>query len=156
MCLKRIAWVGHLGKHPGSHKSISTTDDSMEWLVNDWLENNKGFTFSDLWEHDYVDLNRNRDFLLEDKQYDIVVICFVFHPVRSFGDRAGTCAVSPKHSISRWQKRLIKTKARLILAFGGMTEVSGLHLGEFGKYKRLLDREGFSQMSVWELTTAAS
>lgn len=147
----RIAWVGHRGKRRYSDLCWLPADSKMEALVQDWLFKNKNLVVDESATHDYIDLNCQRDFLKEKHKYDIVVLCFLFNPVRSkYGDVRGACAISEKHNVVNWRKRLIKAGAKYIFAFGSALEVSGKWLGEFGKYKKVLKEEPLSYLCVWE------
>lgn len=86
-------------------------------------------------KHDYVDLNVGRDFLKENKTYDMVILGNIWHPdpgeVRL---ESGIFAVSPQHGISTWKRRLVGTKAEIIGVFG--SDLGGDQIGDLPGYTR--------------------
>lgn len=97
-----------------------------------------------LTSYDFIDLNRDRDFLKENKRYDIVVLIYIFilsqeeminEQLYSRNDHF--TKTSELHSQENWRKRLLNTEAEEILIFGydPYSEVSGKYIGELEKYK---------------------
>ena len=87
-------------------------------------------------EFDAIDLNEGRDFLLEDKRYDAIILQFVNR--QGYTDKPGFEVTSPKSSWSNWRKRLSATGARVVFAYGRDSEVSGVFLERLdGGYTRL-------------------
>lgn len=88
---------------------------------------------------DHIDLRNGRDFLQEDKKYDIVVLMFIFAFVQEIHWDLDT-KTSLKHSKENWCKRLIDTGAKHIIAHGSDlgygTEIDGEWLGELEGYKK--------------------
>lgn len=121
--------------HVGAHKPF-TADDLTRLgsvVANGYFEFRLG-------PADVINLEYGRDFLVEDKQYDCVLLHTIFHANRPewlqmAQAAAHTIIVSPKHSLEAWRERLIKTDAKLICAYGGkMCSLEGWHIGDLPGY----------------------
>jgi hypothetical protein len=96
---------------------------------------------------DCIDLNKGRDFLQEDAEYDIVILHYIFNPPT---DRANWEQVAGKnftakqrkaflnstdHSSERWNRRLKATNAQYIFVFFSYsTEVGYDYIGAIEGY----------------------
>jgi hypothetical protein len=100
-------------------------------------------------DNDNINLHTGRDFLIEDKQYDVVVLHYIFNPKLS--TNLGMFAQSPHHSIDRWINRLIDSRAQVIVTFGGYTEVSQCTIGPISGY--VLESHG--DWGIYQLDSSA-
>ena len=98
-------------------------------------------------EHDTINLEVGRDFLLEDGKYDLVMVHSIFYAETSNGvirpdPRISEIGVSPHHCLKKWRTRLLRTKARLIVVYEGIAmSLNGHDLGNLSGYERIfLDR----------------
>jgi hypothetical protein len=94
-------------------------------------------------QFDGIDLNDGRDFLAEDRQYDIVVLHFVFrdaHRVAKEWAEAPELRVSPRASWEAWRRRLSASGARLIV---GMGEVGGGYIVTLDGYESVKVEDEF-------------
>lgn len=91
---------------------------------------------------DAINLADDRDFLLENDPYDLVIV----HSVLSTGMRQDLripghereLMVSQEHSIKNWKRRLVETGAQyIIIAEGQPYTLSGWELGELPGYEVL-------------------
>lgn len=103
-------------------------------------------------EPDLIDLRLGRDFLKENKTYDIVVLNYIYLPEvnnsnsdfkRMKGDYS--FKVSELQSRENWRKRLIETGAAQILIFGYsvVSEITGEYIGELEGYKLTVKQDKF-------------
>jgi hypothetical protein len=96
---------------------------------------------------DIIDLNGGRDFLKEERKYDIVCLHYIFaldirtlsqsekHTALILGVQQYT--VSDIHTPENWRKRLISTEAKSIIVYGQIecdSEVNYKYLGEIDGY----------------------
>ena len=97
-----------------------------------------------LTSYDFINLNNGRDFLKENKRYDIVVLIYIFLLSREEIINAAPHAindpltkVSELHTKKNWRQRLLDTEAREILIFGLFedSEISGRYIGELDNYR---------------------
>lgn len=96
---------------------------------------------------DLIDLRLNRDFLTENLNYDVVILCYIFSLSQTEQKRDPlyekiikhdlSARVSPLHSPKNWRKRLLETNAKNILIFGfsPMSEVTGHYIEELTNYQ---------------------
>lgn len=93
---------------------------------------------------DLVDLGRGRDFLREDKTYNIVALIFIFRyrreeilddPMLDVFDADPMYRTSASHMKTNWVRRLISTKASQILVFGTSPSISYSFLGPLPGYQ---------------------
>jgi hypothetical protein len=145
--------IALVGAH-GSSFDVSILADAMLVLG---LE---GIKPSDL---DMIDLRNGRDFLREDLEYDIVILCYIYVATDSqesvlyqmkdlcqlLGIYSIDTVVSPFHSQMNWRKRLQSTKAKSILVFGCYpeSEVTGEYVGDLPGYKQEVQTNAAG--SVW-------
>lgn len=142
-----IAHVGYVG---------SSYDQDMQREAFDFLVK-RGFEHSDMigagQEDDFIDLHKGRDFLQEDKGYDLVILYHLFCPsdaqldtqkqitAKNVGD-AGFFAVSQRHCRDAWKRRLETCYAEAIICFGqtwergSPSEIRGEYLGDLRNYTR--------------------
>ena len=124
--------VAHVGDSGGDNDG-RYTQIAFEWL-HDHLP---GLVNNVKLDNDYIDLNNRRDFLAENKKYDIVIIKYVFDAPTKLGDHhKGFFGVSEHHSSKNWRYRILRSNAKVVFAFGGDTEISGFVLGDINGYKR--------------------
>jgi hypothetical protein len=141
----RIAHVGDVG----NERDLTIRVVAMAWAVKHCghLLDSKKPT------HDFVDLNRDRDFLLEDHKYDIVIVHYIWAglPLHHTTLTARVTATSAVQSPEKWRERLAGTEASLIFAFGGGTEVALRYIGDIPGYAK---KECFEpppvQFGVWQ------
>jgi hypothetical protein len=92
-------------------------------------------------ELDVINLLQGRDFLKEKKKYDFVILHSIFHTrpefmQRHLQDGSMKKEISPLHTIERWQRRLVSTKATKIFVWELRPfSLSGWHLNELPGYK---------------------
>lgn len=130
--------VAHVGastnpKNPELHWMQSDRDRLHE--VGEWLEKRDSEIAQEYYNKrsdDYIDLNDNRDFLKENKTYDIVILHHIYEPGRVRD--ASPFRISPVHNRQNWIKRLHSTGAKYIFAYGDIDEVSGRWLGSIAGY----------------------
>lgn len=102
----------------------------LHYLVKNGFDADKGVL------HDDIDLNYGRDFLTENKEYDIVVLHYIFNGNPYFDlSQKGFFKTSSKHDVENWKIRLLNTKAKLIFAYGTSTEVGLEYIGTIPGYK---------------------
>jgi hypothetical protein len=125
--MRKIAHVGTLH---------TETDRTIDILVLDYLVRNHPNYLTDDAVHDDINLQWGRDFLLEDKTYDIVTIQFLYSECNEIpsNNQNPYLRGSPIHSPENWRKRLIATNADFIFAFGDFTEVNSLYFGTLEGY----------------------
>jgi hypothetical protein len=136
--MKHIAHVGH----------TKSSDDRKRFnKVLDFMIDNGGMTLND-WlaaEHDYFDLAKNgRDFLAEEKHYDLVILHFIFrgsHLPAESSEYIPELRVSQHSSWCNWRHRLLKCDADYIFPFGAGTEVSGSFLSLLDGYQLYANHE---------------
>ncbi len=91
---------------------------------------------------DYIDLSHSRDFLTENKQYDVVILHYLFNPgdvpiPKHVAETFPTTKTSPLQSPEAWRERLIATEAKYILVYGShSTEIRGWYIGDLPGYER--------------------
>jgi hypothetical protein len=130
-----------------------SADDWHYHIVLDWLLEHRPELAAAHWDHDHIDLHTGRDFLSEHGTYDVVIIHYVFGP-RSLSsdtpaDQLIALAQSKLHSPRNWRARLVETRAKLVFAIGGDTEVSTDYLRELDGYSLRSIRRLFGQASVY-------
>ena len=89
---------------------------------------------------DIINLNNGRDFLIERRRYDAVILHSIFHSNRPYAMklalRTGGTNSSLVHSIERWRKRLVSTHARVIVVWELLpAALSGWNLGDLPQYR---------------------
>jgi hypothetical protein len=93
--------------------------------------------------HDFIDLNKGRDFLKEDKTYDIIVLIYIFlyssEEMKDDGlyhPNDPLTKTSPLHTKENWRKRLLASQAKDILIFGLYedSEITGKYIGNLSGY----------------------
>lgn len=125
----KVAWVGY----------IDSNND--KWYCNELV--NLGFAPKDR-TNDYIDLIDNRDFLRENEQYDIVVLCYIFNLQSKDDQRKLTkkiinskWRVSDLSTPDNWKDRLLKTKAQRIIAIGDKSEIAADYLDNICDYSQV-------------------
>lgn len=111
---------------------------------------------------DIINLNLGRDFLKEDKEYDYVILNYIFDPgdkpnaaylAFQVGDEFNTSKLqSPK----AWNKRLKSTKAKKIFIFSGGdkgSEVDGRYIGPIEGYNQKLISNTCGEIWVYDRKT---
>lgn len=131
--MSTLAMVGFTG---------SNLDLSITYTFAQWLDS-IGVHITNL-KPDVLDLSIKRDFLLEDKTYDYVVLMMIFRYSSDELDEFDREAqrfmpqlqVSKNHSVANWKARLISTKAKVIyiVGFDKIAEVSPGWLGDLPGY----------------------
>lgn len=135
----RIAHVGHTKTLEDLTRIIKV----VTWCLDNGYNPKKG-------TNDYIELQHGRDFLIEKETYDIVILHFLFRGGFAVAPARLQCkelAYSPHASWASWRRRLVATRAKLIFAFGGSTEVSGSYLVDLPGYKSFHE----DQFSVFTL-----
>jgi hypothetical protein len=93
---------------------------------------------------DFVNLHQGRDFIKEDKIYDIVVLIYIFKWTKEqcqndnlYNKHDSSIKVSDIHTPENWRKRLLNTEAKEILIFGysDESEITGNYIGDLENYK---------------------
>jgi hypothetical protein len=143
----RIAHVGFTG----SISDETIYIDSYNYIK---IEDN------DIYE-DFLDLSKGRDFLKENKKYDIVILYFIFkyrNDELSESEKStlglfppNEFLVSDLHFPETWRQRLLETEASMILIHCGEydSEVNGEYIGELPDYNReKITNKGF----IWRYT----
>jgi hypothetical protein len=125
---KQVAWVGHINS------------DNDKWYCNELMK--LEFVPKDR-INDFIDLIDNRDFLRENEEYDIVVLCYIFYmqskdDQRKFFKRiiSSKWRVSDLSTPDNWKDRLIKTKAQRIIAIGEKSEIAADYLDNICGYDK--------------------
>ncbi len=130
--------------------------------IHDWCDQH-GFDITPL-VRDEVDLNCGRDFLMEEKKYEVVVLHFLFRGglgIFNNGGSKGQRNTVPQLRYSTeanwvsWVHRLRRSEARLIFAFGGLHEVSGDYLNNIADYSRKIFsvRMAYGDFTVFQRET---
>lgn len=118
--------------HVGAYKKFSEADSGRQVRCLVWLVNNDSNIRS--FKHEVINLKYGRDFLLENKEYDIVILHSIF--LYSIKNPQKQVMVSPEHSIENWKKRLIITNANYIFICEGQPcTLSGWKIGELVGYE---------------------
>jgi hypothetical protein len=118
--------VAHVG-HTGTLNDFKRIAEVIEWCGKHGQEIGKG---------DFFNLSKGRDFLREDKKYEVVVLHFIFRG--GFGvnnSKHPELGLSPLASWSNWRKRLVDSGAKWIFAYGGMAEVGGTYIVNLDGYR---------------------
>jgi hypothetical protein len=105
-----------------------------------WIERNDGAMAERNLDGDVINLNNrpSRDFLEEDWTYDIVVLLWLFDPEGLWPrPTRGVYNYSTRHKRLNWVKRLYRSGAKYIFAFGEQGIVSGLFLGQLPGYTKV-------------------
>ena len=120
--------------HVGSTESDSDHERTMDAEYH--LMQALGLEEVDLFaKADFISLDEGRDFLAEDKTYDVVILHHVYqHPGHG---NTGIHGTSTLHTAEAWRERLEKASADWIFAYGGSTEVSGGYLDTIPGYEML-------------------
>lgn len=133
--------IAHVGATPDDGGGLYDSDRSHLDAVTDWLGKNDPQFFEYIVKapQDHVELDMGRDFLLENRQYDLVILHHIYaapygHGNAGGGHGVGLFRTSPNHSPEEWRTRLSNCGAKYIFAFGGSTEVSGDYLGNIPMY----------------------
>jgi hypothetical protein len=123
--MKRFAYVGYWG-NPG--------DEEMLLNVLDSLPKN----YSKNPQIDIIDLRTNdRDFLLEDKEYDVIILFYLFRGKAYVPEDKGTYfEVSKINSWGNWFNKFKNCGAEYIFLFGGCAEISGSFIGNLPNYEK--------------------
>lgn len=131
--------------HVGAFKKKSSQDGarSVESIYR-IMKRDREFFEGIMADHDTINLTHGRDFLEEDKTYDLVILHSIFHPSvlgAAHGKAKRWLWLSDRHSVKNWKKRLERTKAQYISVCEGQpSSLSGWHLGEIPGY-RILERD---------------
>jgi hypothetical protein len=121
--MKPIANVGH----------TKTPDDSARIIeAIEWMDDHN-FTVPS--QSDFLDLSRGRDFLAEDKTYDVVILHYIYRGDYESSKMKNGLSTSPLSTWGNWHKRLVSTQARLIFVFGGQSEIAGTFIADLSGYK---------------------
>lgn len=114
-------------------------DTVMRWLID---RDEHECLYYDRRVDDFVDLNDGRDFLEENKRYDIVILHMVYSPddpihnsYRFHPQSQSPFRTSRLHTREAWRRRLASTGAKYIFTFGDYDEVSGFYLGAIPGYE---------------------
>jgi hypothetical protein len=115
---------------------------------------------------DYIDLSLGRDFLKEDKKYDVVVLIYIFKctPEELTKEECyflnKSQRVSELHSRENWRRRLLNTNAKDVFIHGMYvdSEISGEYIGDLENYEMQLielktslkgSRKKFHYGNIW-------
>ena len=133
--IRRIAAVGSLDASIGSRSRDSVRlTETLRYLIK------SGVIIDPDFEVDAVNFRENRDFLMEKKQADLVLISYILrdrHYCNIFTAAANgqsqdelnlICTLSPKHHPYRWIDRVRQAGAKMIVTYGGCLEI---HAGYF-------------------------
>ena len=123
----KVFSVAHVG-HSGENGCPALT------LV-DWIDTHIPEMKDIQLKHDYIDLNKGRDFLKEGNTYDFVLLEYVYLGITR-NQKEGYFAQSNLQTPENWRKRLQNTNAKVIFAFGSWTEVSGSYIGNIPGYEK--------------------
>lgn len=105
-------------------------------------------------KHNVINLAYGRDFLVEDEQYDLVVLHSILHcyasetpegfaavkeRAKKIGKEKGKLLLlSPHHSIDKWRERLMNCGATfIVICEGGPATLSGWKIGDIAGYEIL-------------------
>lgn len=85
--------------------------------------------------HDVINLSYGRDFLMEARLYDVVVIHSILSPqIKGFW-RFPRLQVSPIHSLKMWRRRLVETSAKyIVICKNDPATLSGGEIGRLSGY----------------------
>lgn len=97
---------------------------------------------------DDIDLQHGRDFLAEEREYDVVVLHHLYADPLGLYSASGQLGLSPHHAAEKWRNRLMDTKARAILAFGFSSEIAGAYLGEISGYRMTAEEWGTAYIRI--------
>lgn len=131
--------------HVGAFKKKSPQDSARNVeSVYRIMKRDRGFFEGTMADPDTINLTHGRDFLEEDKTYDLVILHSIFH-ASVLGVARGKVKrwlwLSDRHSVKNWKKRLERTKAQYISVCEGQPHsLSGWHLGEIPGYE-ILERD---------------
>jgi len=131
--------IAHVGSTESNEDDRFHTD-----MMTDWFIKNNPEILDQRFENDYIDLNEGRDFLKENKKYDIVILHYIYAPSHFSGRTQGYFGTSSEHTPQNWARRLVGTDAKYIFTVGGITEVSGMYLGNLPGYIREDPRDMFT------------
>lgn len=93
--------------------------------------------------NDVINLSDGRDFLAENRSYDVVVLHSILSPKIKMFKPFPRLRVSHRHSIGNWKKRLASTRARYIaVCEHEVATLSGKEIGEIPGYT-VLSQRGF-------------
>ena len=128
--MKNTLKIGYVGYVNSEH------DITMKLRTLEYLLSKKIITNDTTIDEDQIDLNKGRDFLLENKCYDIVVVCYIYrYKVNNLIEEYHKeFTQSPRHTWVRWCKRLKATKANYIFLFGHATEITASFIGDLEGY----------------------
>ena len=131
---KRLVAIAQVG----AYKKFSDADSCRHTHCAVWLLNNDKEFDKVKFTHDAVNLKYKRDFLKEDKHYDIVIVHSIFYvgdndaSRKQFRDKA---MISENHTRDHWRIRLIGTGAAYIFICEGQPfSLSGWQLGAIDGY----------------------
>jgi hypothetical protein len=142
----KVAHVGASQNQDNPEHGIWADEDAhRNYEVYSWLEQNDPEMAEPYknGDHDFIDLNDERDFLRENKPYNVIILHFLWSPPVPRGEDYDTfipksgygyTRLSPYHNRKNWITRLAGTGAKYIFAWGGGDEVSGEYLREIPGY----------------------
>ena len=126
------------------HRAHSENDASMlDSIVDYFYKKHPDIELGRNVVMDYIDLNDGRDFLKENKKYNLVALMRVYHPhiggqhsVRVSQQQTGDSMfkLSSDHTPEKWKNRLKSTNAEIIFVFGGWECVDADYLGSIPGY----------------------
>lgn len=124
--------------------SGTSGDENRCYMAASWLSKNdpvysENITFS----YDNINLIYGRDFLKENKRYDIVILHHIFNPIDRKDNGAGVFSISPLQSVENWTRRLLNTGADYIFSYGSYGEVSAGWLGDIPGYNCHIGHDGY-------------
>lgn len=133
--------IAHVGAFRG--KSSEDGARSVETICR-ILQHDRDFIYGTKADHDTINLIYGRDFLKENRTYDLVILHSIFHtaqPKLVRGKDYKQLSLSPKHSVLNWARRLIRARAIYISVCEGQPHsLSGWNLGDLPGY-RILERD---------------
>jgi len=134
--------IAHVGMGPGTWGANDQwhMESVFSWFYSETDGAHK-LLYHDNRDDDFIDLNDGRDFLAENKSYDIVVLHMIYSPSQPYHRmyEPGIFIISTQHSSENWCRRLISTGAKYIFTFGDGDEVNGRYLGHLSGYDGPID-----------------
>lgn len=127
--------------HVGATRPFTEADETRSLFANiAVLRHDQNFIKKQ--QQDIINLMYKRDFLLEDRTYDYVVLHSIFeHNFTGSEDFPVDAKVSPRHTVENWRNRLANTDAEFIVICEGQPQtLSGWQIDKIPGYK-ILERD---------------
>jgi hypothetical protein len=112
-------------------------------------------------EFDEIDLSQGRDFLSENKKYEIIIVNYIFKyredelTRNELSQLDRQCRVSKDHSPQNWKCRLLATEAKTIILFSGPydTEVDAYYIRHLTGYRLTKIENDASRTHIYKRMT---